>query len=379
MTTDTSNVPKLKGLDHHVLLGSTGLRVSPLCLGTMTFGEEWGFGSNFEESKKVFDYYYEKGGNFVDTANVYNQGSSEKFVGELISDKRSEIILATKYTYNPSAGALLTGQPKYNPNAGGNHRKSLVENLDASLKRLGTGYVDILYVHFWEYRSSIEETMRALDDAVRSGKVYYVAISDAPAWVVSRSNTIAEFRGWSPYSALQTRYSLLDRSFEQELQPASAEHNLAVIPWGCLAEGFLTGKYTKEDLASKKNEQGGRNRSTIKHSNIAHNWEILETVKEIAAETGKSPAQVSLNWTAQKPGITSTLIGARNVKQLEENIQSLNFKLTPEQMERLDDISAPQKLPFPLGYKEHLNRIIGPKIEVPKKFEPIFHIKKFGE
>ncbi|KAG9289612.1 hypothetical protein G9A89_014347 [Geosiphon pyriformis] len=379
MTTDTSNVPKLKGLDHHVLLGSTGLRVSPLCLGTGTFGEEWGIGSNFEESKKVFDYYYEKGGNFIDTGNIYNQGSSEKFLGELISDKRSEIILATKYTCNPSAGGLLNGQLKYNPNAGGNHRKSLVENLDASLKRLGTGYVDILYVHAWEFRSSIQETMRALDDAVRSGKVYYVAISDAPAWVVSKSNTIAEFRGWSPYIALQTRYNLLDRSFEQELQPASADQNLAVIPWGCIAEGFLTGKYTKESLASKKGEQGGRNGSNIKHGNIAHNWEILETVKEIAAETGKSPAQVSINWISQKPSITSPLIGARNVKQLEENIQSLDFKLTSEQMKRLDDISAPQNLAFPYGHGQLFEMLIGPKIEVPKKFEPIFHIKKFGE
>ncbi|KAG9289613.1 hypothetical protein G9A89_014348 [Geosiphon pyriformis] len=308
MTTDTSNVPKLKGLDHHVLLGSTGLRVSPLCLGTMTFGEEWGFGSNFEESKKVFDYYYEKGGNFIGKKLINNV--SEKFLGELISDKRSEIVLATKYTNailliegNPSTGGLLTGQPKYNSNAGGNHRKSLVENLDASLKRLGTGYVDILYVHAWEFRSSIQETMRALDDAVRSGKV----------------------------------------------------------------------------LASKKGEQGGRNGSNIKHGNIAHNWEILETVKEIAAETGKSPAQVSINWISQKPSITSPLIGARNVKQLEENIQSLDFKLTSEQMKRLDDISAPQNLAFPYGHGQLFEMLIGPKIEVPKKFEPIFHIKKFGE
>ncbi|CAG8493321.1 3775_t:CDS:2, partial [Gigaspora rosea] len=216
MAQDSTDVKDTIGdLDDYVLLGRSGLRISPLCLGTMTFGEKFGFGTNYEGSKEVFDCYFEKGGNFIDTANVYNYGESEQFLKELIADKRSQVVLATKYSC-------------------GNHRKSLTENVNESLKRLGTGYIDLLYVHIWDFRTPIEEVMRSLDDVVRSGKVLYV---DAPAWVVSSANMLADLRGWSRFIGLQTRYNLLDRSLEFDLQPACAEYDVGIIPWGCVAEG----------------------------------------------------------------------------------------------------------------------------------------------
>ncbi|KAF9387924.1 hypothetical protein BGX21_000439, partial [Mortierella sp. AD011] len=194
-TSDSSSIDKaLTALDNYVLLGKSGLRVSPLTLGTM------GFGANNETSKKIFDAYYEKGGNFFDTANVYTNGDSERFLGEYISSKRSQCVVATKYSLNTSLGELQAGlTPSRNPNAGGNHRKNLVETLDGSLKRMGTGYVDVLYVHAWEYRTPISEVMRALDDVVRSGKAHYVAISDTPSWVISSANMLADLRGLTPF------------------------------------------------------------------------------------------------------------------------------------------------------------------------------------
>ncbi|KAF9368704.1 hypothetical protein CPC16_005110, partial [Podila verticillata] len=209
-TTDSSAINNtLTALDQYVLLGNSGLRVSPLSLGCMTFGEQWGFGTNTEQSRKMFDRYYEAGGNFFDTANCYTNGDSERFLGEYISGKRSECVVATKYT----------GVKRGNPNASGNHRKSLVESLDASLKRMGTGYTDIIYVHLWEYRTPVQEVMRALDDVVRSGKALYVGISDAPAWVVSSANMLADLRGLTPFITMQTRFSMLNRSLEAEIQP----------------------------------------------------------------------------------------------------------------------------------------------------------------
>ncbi|CAG8531573.1 14215_t:CDS:10, partial [Gigaspora rosea] len=291
MAQDSKDIKDTIGaLDDYVLLGRSGLRISPLCLGTMTFGESFGLGSNYEESKQVFDYYFEKGGNFFDTANVYNFGESEQFLKDYIADKRSQVVLATKYSLN--AGSMGS-KVKFNPNAGGNHRKSLAENVDESLKRLGTGYIDLLYVHIWDFRTPIEEVMRSLDDVVRSGKVFYVAISDAPAWVVSSGNMLADLRGWSRFIGLQTRYNLLDRSLEFDLQPACAEYDVGIIPWGCVAEGFLTGKYTRESVAEKIND----NKSKFRSSSIGRaakkeqNWKILDEVIAIAAEVKRTPVQ----------------------------------------------------------------------------------------
>ncbi|KAF0469853.1 aldo/keto reductase [Gigaspora margarita] len=294
MAQDSTVIKETIGaLDDYVLLGRSGLRVSPLCLGTVTFGEKFGLGSNFEESKKVFDYYYEKGGNFFDTANAYNFGESEEFLGKYVADKRSHVVIATKYAENASA---LMPNPRYNPNAGGNHRKCLAENLDESLKRLGTGYIDIMYVHIWEFRTPIEEVMRSLDDVVRSGKVLYVALSDAPAWVLSRANTMAELRGWSQFIGLQTRYNILNRSMECDIQTACAELDVGIVPWGCIAEGFLTGKYTRESVANlmtSDNMSSQRFNSVKRSAANEQNWKILDEITAIAAETKRSPAQVN--------------------------------------------------------------------------------------
>ncbi|RIB24038.1 aldo/keto reductase [Gigaspora rosea] len=366
----TCTTETLGALDDYVLLGRSGLRISPLCLGAMTFGEKWKIGANYEGSKEIFDYYFEKGGNFIDTANIYNYGESERFLGEYIADKRSQVVVATKYTFNSTN---LGG--KYNPNAGGNHRKCLVENLDESLKRLGTGYVDIMYVHAWEFRTPTEEVMRSLDDIIRSGKALYVAISDTPAWVISHANTIADLRGWSRFIGLQTRYNLLDRSMEYDLQSVCAEFDVGIVPWGCIAEGFLTGKYTRESVTNANlGNIGARSDSVTKLANVERNWEILDEVKAIASEIKRSPVQVALNWISQKPGVASPLIGAKTKAQLEENLKALEFKLTPEQMARLDAVSTPKEIPFPYNFTATAAFHIGKNIQTPDKFKPVLNM-----
>ncbi|CEM22687.1 unnamed protein product, partial [Vitrella brassicaformis CCMP3155] len=246
-----------KALDDYVLLGRSGLRVSPLCLGAMTFGadspnaEGCALGCDFETSKKIFDLYYSKGGNFIDTANIpypFAGGHSEKFLGDMIGERRSNLVLATKYTLNLGHIMPQNGADKRRECLSGNSRKSLVENLDASLKRMQIGYIDLLYIHAWEYRTPVEEVMRALDDCVRCGKVLYCGVSDTPAWVMSKANTMAHFKDWTPFIALQTRYNMLERSLENDLLPMAVECGLGIVPWGVIAEGFLTGKHKQDSI-----------------------------------------------------------------------------------------------------------------------------------
>ncbi|CAO3569163.1 unnamed protein product [Mortierella alpina] len=369
-TIDSPINQTLTALDKYVLLGKSGLRVSPLSLGTMTFGEEWGFGSNKEACKKIFDTYHERGGNFYDTANIYTNGDSERFLGEYMADKRSECVIATKYSINPSTTEAIAGRfSRPNPNAGGNHRKNMVESLDASLKRLGTGYVDILYVHLWEYRTPIQEVMRALDDVVRAGKALYVAVSDTPSWVVSSANTMADLRSLTPFIGFQTRYNLLNRSLESDIQPMCADMGLGIIPWSILAEGFLSGKHSKEKRDSSSKRQG-----IVKgHFKDDKNWQILDEVKAIAKECNRTPAQVAVNWMLQKPGITSPLVGARTLEQLEDNLGALEFTLSEEHMTRLDLVSNPKEWPFPQDVARNLERFtgLGLEIEMPRQFHAL--------
>ncbi|KAF9941813.1 hypothetical protein BGZ67_003903 [Mortierella alpina] len=369
-TLDSPISKTLTALDRYVLLGKSGLRVSPLSLGTMTFGEEWGFGNNKEACKKIFDTYYERGGNFYDTANIYTNGDSERFLGEYMADKRSECVIATKYSINPSTTEAMAGRfNRPNPNAGGNHRKNMVESLDASLKRLGTGYVDILYVHLWEYRTPIQEVMRALDDVVRAGKALYVAVSDTPSWVVSSANTMADLRSLTPFIGFQTRYNLLNRSLESDIQPMCADMGLGIIPWSILAEGFLSGKHSKNMQDSSSKRQG-----FVKgHFKDDKNWQILDEVKAIAKECNRTPAQVAVNWMLQKPGITSPLVGARTLEQLEDNLGALEFTLSEEQMARLDLVSNPKEWPFPQDVARNLERFtgLGLEIEMPRQFHAL--------
>jgi aryl-alcohol dehydrogenase-like predicted oxidoreductase len=304
------------------LMGKSGLRVSELALGAMTFGLDWGWGASKEDSQKVFDAYAEAGGNFIDTANRYTNGTSEQYTGDFIGADRPHFVLATKYTLKSRDG---------DPNAAGNHRKNMVQSLEASLKRLKTDYIDLYWVHAWDIVTPVEEMMRGLDDLVRAGKILYVGISDAPAWVVSRANMLAELRGWTPFFGLQIQYSLLERSAERDLLPMARALDIAVTPWAALGRGILSGKYNRDTSA-----QG---RAAMWGAVGERNLRIADEVVKIADEIGRSPAQVALNWVRQQPGVIIPIIGARTVAQAEDNMGCLDFSLTPEQMGRLDQVS----------------------------------------
>jgi aryl-alcohol dehydrogenase-like predicted oxidoreductase len=314
------------------LLGKSGLRVSELALGTMTFGEDWGFGASRDECKKQLEAFVERGGNFIDSAVNYTNGSSEKLVGELIGAERARFVLATKYS--------LSTRPD-DPNAGGNQRKNMVQSVEMSLKRLGTDYIDLYWVHFHDRFTPVEETMRALDDLVRSGKVLYVGISDAPAWVVAQANTMADLRGWSRFVGLQVQWSLIERDVERELVPMARALDLAVTPWGVLGAGFLTGKYAGGKVPEDTRRAGWTaNRLTDR------NHEIAAQVQKIAADVGRSPSQVAIAWVRQKSPCVIPIVGARKIEQLVDNLGAADLTLSAEQMKALDDVSA-IKLGFP--------------------------------
>lgn len=302
------------------LLGRSGLRVSELGLGTMTFGEDWGWGASKEESRKIFDAYARAGGNFVDTANRYTDGTSERFVGEFIAPDREYWVLASKYTLLNREG---------DPNAAGNHRKNMVQSLESSLRRLGTDHLDLLWLHAWDYMTPVEEIMRGLDDLVRAGKVLYVGISDTPAWIVAQANTLAELRGWTPFSALQIEYSLVERTPERELLPMARALDLAVTPWGILGSGVLTGKYNREDPPEEGRAKEGRGQDS-------RMLEIARVVSDVAGEVGCTPSQVAIAWILKQPGVMVPLLGARTVDQLQDNLRGLIIDLDEDHLNRLD-------------------------------------------
>jgi aryl-alcohol dehydrogenase-like predicted oxidoreductase len=310
------------------LFGRSGLRVSDICLGTMTFGQEWGWGSSKEECRKIFDAYVDKGGNFIDTANHYTNGTSEAYLGEFIADKRDRIILATKFS--------LTMDPS-DPNASGNHRKNMMQALNKSLKRLKTDYVDIYWLHAWDFLTPVDEVMRGLDDLVRSGKVLYIGISDAPAWVVAQANTLADAHGSTPFTSMQLEYSLVERTIEREHIPMAKALDLAIMAWSPLAMGALTGKYAE----SKPNSDARLTKNAnLQESYLSErNTPIIETVVKIAREINRTPAQVALNWIIQQPGVIIPIIGAKNLNQLNDNLLSAEFRLDPKHLQELDEVS----------------------------------------
>ncbi|MEN3952467.1 aldo/keto reductase [Iodidimonas sp. SYSU 1G8] len=335
-------------LDHYRTLGRSGLRVSPLCLGAMTFGEDWGWGANAQDSRRMFDMYADRGGNFIDTADGYTQGTSETLVGEFIGPARDRWVIGTKFTMNTSPG---------DPNAGGNARKNMMRSLEGSLKRLGTDYIDLYWVHVWEFRTPVDEVMRALDDAVRQGKILYAGASNTPAWIVSQANTMAELRGWTPFAAMQLEYNLLERTPERDLLPMCRQLGLATVPWSPLAAGLLTGKYGRQHIAAPG---AGDNRSLgggggTREEMVAASGRVTEKVLDIndglravAGEVGATPAQVALAWVLAK-GVTSPILGARTPAQLEDNLGSLDVTLSPVQIDRLDALTA-----IELGYPHDL-------------------------
>lgn len=321
-------------LDTYRLLGRSGLRVSPLALGAATFGTEWGWGAEQDEARKLFDTYVERGGNFIDTANTYTNGSSERLLGEFARDNRESLVLATKYTGQRRPG---------DPNSGGPHRKSLFASVEASLRQLNTDYIDLLYLHVWDFTTPVEEILRGMDDLVRQGKVLYVAISNAPAWQVSRMQAIADLRGWSPLVALQIEYNLIERGGERDLIPMAREMGLGVVPYSPLAGGVLTGKYSRDDLSATNvaAEDGTRKDFTIATGGLTErNLDIADAVKEVAAELGRTTAQVGLAWTLRNPDVTASLVGARTVAQLEDNLGALEVGFTTSQLARLEAAST---------------------------------------
>lgn len=330
-------------LDSFITLGRSGLRVSPYCLGTMTFGEDHGWGASPEESGRMLDLYLERGGNFLDTANVYTGGHSERILGEYLAARpglRDRLVLGTKFFSNLHPG---------DPNGGGTGRKALIGQLEESLRRLQTDYVDIYWVHNWDRGTPVEETLRALDELVTAGKVRYVGVSDLPAWVVSEGQTLARLRGLHPIIAMQVEYSLLERTVEGELLPMAAHHGIGVMPWSPLRNGFLTGKY----------QRGGDNRARggIVPGPSEREWDVIETLERVAAEAGVPMAAAALTWVRTRPGVASTLIGARSVQQLETNLDSLAVELSPEQLVTLTDASTPA-LNFPAANNAGLGPIL---------------------
>lgn len=330
--------------DHYRLLGRSGLRVSPVALGAMTFGDDWGWGAGRDEVARILDTYLDRGGNFVDTADVYTGGSSERLLGELLHDRRERVVIATKYT-----GATEPG----NPNAGGNGRRNMVRSVEASLRRLDTDYIDLLYLHAWDATTPVEEVLRGMDDLVSSGKVVHVGLSDIPAWQAARMQAIADLRGWSPLIALQIEYSLAQRTVERDLLPMAAETGMGVVAWSPLASGVLTGKYTRADLDLGRDAVGptGTRRDVAEGNGslTASSLDVAETVVRVAGELGVTPAQAAIAWTLRNPAVTAPIVGARTAAQLVENLGALDVVFGDEQLAALDAVSA-----VPLGFPHDL-------------------------
>lgn len=326
-------------LNHYVTLGRSGLRVSPFCLGAMTFGEDLGWGSSVKDSEAIMDRFIERGGNFIDTANVYTKGHSEKIIGDhlgRVPSKRHRLVIATKFF-----GNLF---PK-DPNGGGAGRKSILAACDESLRRLQTDYIDLYWMHTWDRKTPIEETMQALDDLVRSGKVRYIGFSDTPAWKVTQAQLIAQMRGWAPLVALQIEYSLLERTVEGELTPMAQELGLGVTPWSPLKSGVLSGKYTRENAGKVKADRGPWVTSSLNEKA----YTVIDKLIEIAKALGTTPARVALAWVQTRPAVASTIIGARTLQQLDDNLAALDVKLAPEHLATLDEVSKPT-LDFPAAF-----------------------------
>lgn len=322
------------------LLGNSGLRVSEISLGTMTFGEDWGWGSPKDESRKIYDAYRAAGGNFIDTANIYTNGSSENLLGEFIRDHRQSVVLATKYT-NANAGT--------DPNAAGNHRKSMVQALEGSLRRLKTDYIDLYWLHNWDQMTPAEEVMRAFDDLIRDGKVLYIGVSDAPAWWIAQANTLAQLRGWTQFIGLQIEYSLIERTVERELIPMAKAFNIGLVAWSPLAGGLLSGKYHSGNGAD------GRYSTDMAKAFMPTGERpdrVVAALTKVSLQLGRSPAQVALAWLRYRDIPVIPIVGARSVAQLEDNLAGFQLQLTPEQVAVLDQASAIE-MGFPHDFFEN--------------------------
>jgi aryl-alcohol dehydrogenase-like predicted oxidoreductase len=317
-------------LDHYVTLGRSGLRVSPFSLGAMTFGDDpGGAGCSVEESEKILSTYLDLGGNFIDTANFYTNTHSERILGDFFASRpgrREHVVLASKFFFN-----LFPGDP----NGGGAGRRSIIAQLDESLRRLQTDHLDLYWMHNWDRHTPIEETMRTLDDLVRAGKIRYIGFSNTPAWVTAQAQTTALLKGWSPLIALQVEYSLLARTVEGELAPLALDQGMALVPWSPLKNGFLSGKYRRGV------EVTDSARTAYVGGPSDEEFAVIEAVAAVAEELGTTSAAVSLAWLRARRGTVVPIVGARRVEHLVDNLAALEVTLTPEHLRLLDEVSAP--------------------------------------
>jgi aryl-alcohol dehydrogenase-like predicted oxidoreductase len=320
-------------VNEYVTLGRTGLRVSPLCMGAMTFGTEWGWGAEENVSRDMFNKFVDAGGNFIDTADAYTNGHSEELCGKFMAERslRDFVVLATKFSFGHVPG---------NPNTGGNGRKNLYRALEGSLKRLKTDYIDLYYLHVWDVLTPVEEVVSTLTDLVREGKIRYYGFSDTPAWYVARAQTIAGYEGKERMATLQLEYSLLARDIEREHVPVSQELGIGICPWGTLASGFLSGKYTRDGNTGKGEGRLTAQTFTFQSRFVERNWQVLDATLDVSKKMGKPPAQVALNWAATQPGITSVILGATKIAQLDDNLAAIEFTIPAELRAQLDQASA---------------------------------------
>lgn len=345
-------------LHEYITLGRSGLKVSPLCLGTMTFGTECEWGNDEATAKTIFDHYLDAGGNFFDTADLYMMGESEEWLGKFVRDRkaRDRAIIATKFTFNRQPG---------NPNSGGNGRKNILRAVDVSLKRLGTDYIDLYWTHVWDKVTPVEEVLATFHDLIQQGKIRYAGFSNVPAWYATRAQTLAEKEGKHRLVALQLEYSLTERNIEREHVPVAQEFGFGICPWSPLAGGFLTGRYRRGDSSSAgRLSQLRKGEKSEVETYPDKKWQILDALLEVAKELGHSPAQVALNWAAMQPGITSPIVGATKLDQLKSNIAALSFTIPDTLRERLDLASQPEKIhPYSL-FEEPTQRIVNSDTKV---------------
>lgn len=340
--------------NEYVLLGRSGLRVSRLCLGTMTFGTEWGWGNAEETSRQIFNRFLDSGCNFIDTADGYTNGTSETLIGKFLKERgdRDRVVLATKFGF---------GREQGNPNSGGMGRKNIYLALETSLKRLHTDYIDLYWLHNWDTFTPAEELMLTLNDLVRSGKVRYIGFSNCPGWFLGRALTIAELRGWERVVALQLEYSLVQREIEREHVPAALELGLGIMPWSPLASGLLTGRYHggESGFSGEGRLQAVKEHPALGAAISERSWRIAGELVQVAKQIGRSPAQVALNWVTNRPAVSSTIIGATKIQQLEDNLASLDFAIPAELSKRLDEISAPElTYPYYFFYRKEFRDMV---------------------
>ena len=326
-------------------LGRSGVMVSEICLGAMTFGRE----IDEDDSKALVDRFIEAGGNFIDTADVYSSGTSEEITGRAIKDKRDSIVLATKVRFPMGEG----------PNDVGISRKHIMQGCEASLKRLGTDYIDLYQVHAWDAATPLDETMSALTDLVRAGKVRYLGLSNFTGYQVAKTVHAADTRGYERFVSLQPQYSLVERTLDYEVRPACLDAGIGLLPWGPLGAGFLTGKYRRDEKPPEDSRIAIAQEEQAEHWSkraTERNWDVLDVVGQIAQETDKSHAQVALRWLIQRPPVTSPIIGARKSEQLEDNLGATGWNLDDKQIQRLTEVSEPPEI-YPYNFVDNAQRV----------------------